>query len=697
MADKAFSVALAGNPNTGKSTLFNLFTGLRQHTGNWPGKTVTRAEGSFRIDGIRFNLLDLPGTYSLLSRSKDEEIARNYLIFNNPDLVLVMADSTAIERNLHLAVQILQITPKVILVCNLSDEAKRKGIDVRTSILESHLGIPVVDISASRKQGIERLKRSMVRMVTDPNPPGSVAVEYPEPLKKEMDILGGELKKLFPSQPAIEWIVLRLMEGDPSVIHTLESMITDADRNGHQESGDLKSLRKLVLKAQLARDKMGLSLHDELSVQIHRKATEIAGKAVIHRDREKKTTEEKIDRIVTSPIWGIPIMLLLLFLIFFITISGANYPSGLLARGLFRIEDAWAGLFDQWQVPWWITGFLVHGVYKGMAWVVSVMLPPMAIFFPLFTILEDLGYLPRVAFNLDRLFRWSGAHGKQALTMGMGFGCNAAGIISTRIIDSPKERMIAIVTNNFVPCNGRWPLLILVASVFVGSLVSPALATVVSVSAVVGVTLVGIGVTFLVNKLLSTTLLKKEPSSFILELPPYRKPQIVRILYRSLIDRTIFVLGRAVMMAAPAGGLIWILGNVEVGDQSLMQWAAGSLDGFAALLGLDGMILLAYIIAIPANEIVIPTILMGYLATGQMVEMDNAVRMGQLLQENGWTIVTAVCIMLFSVLHYPCGTTTLTIWKETGSRKWTLLSNLIPLGIALILCFLVAQTMYLVR
>jgi len=696
MADKAFSVALAGNPNTGKSTLFNLFTGLRQHTGNWPGKTVTRAEGSFRIDGIRFNLLDLPGTYSLLTRSKDEEIARNYLIFNNPELVLVMADSTAIERNLHLAIQILQITPKVIFVCNLSDEAKRKGIDVRTSILESHLGIPVVDISASKKQGIDKLKRSMVRMVTDPNPPGSVAVEYPEVLKKEMDTLGGELKKLFPSQPAIEWIVLRLMEGDPSVIRTLESMITGADRNGNQESDDLKSLRKLVLKAQLARDKMGFSLHDELSVQIHRQASEIAGKAVIHRDREKKTTEEKIDQIVTSPVWGIPIMLLLLFLIFFITISGANYPSGLLARGLFWIEDAWAGLFDQWQVPWWITGFLVHGVYKGLAWVVSVMLPPMAIFFPLFTILEDLGYLPRVAFNLDRLFRWSGAHGKQALTMGMGFGCNAAGIISTRIIDSPKERMIAIVTNNFVPCNGRWPLLILVASVFVGSMVSPALATVVSVSAVVGVTLVGIGVTFLVNKLLSTTLLKKEPSSFILELPPYRKPQIVRILYRSLIDRTIFVLGRAVMMAAPAGGLIWILGNVEVGDQSLMQWAAGSLDGFAALLGLDGMILLAYIIAIPANEIVIPTILMGYLATGQMVEMDDAFRMGQLLQENGWTIVTAVCIMLFSVLHYPCGTTTLTIWKETGSRKWTLLSNLIPLGIAVILCFLVAQTMYLV-
>ncbi len=696
MTDKTFSVALAGNPNTGKSTLFNLFTGLRQHTGNWPGKTVTRAEGSFRIDGIRFNLLDLPGTYSLLTRSKDEEIARNYLIFNNPDLVLVMVDSTAIERNLHLAIQILQITPKVILVCNLSDEAKRKGIDVRTSILESHLGIPVVDISASKKQGIDRLKRSMVRMVTDPNPPGSVVVEYPEVLKKEMDILGSELKNLFPSQPAIDWIVLRLMEGDPSVIQTLESNITNADRSRHQESDDLKSLRKLVLRAQLARDKMGSSLHDELSVQIHRQASEIAGKAVIHGDRQKKTTEEKIDRIVTSPIWGIPIMLLLLFLIFYITISGANYPSELLARGLFWIEDAWAGLFDRWQVPWWITGFLVHGVYKGLAWVVSVMLPPMAIFFPLFTILEDLGYLPRVAFNLDRLFRWSGAHGKQALTMGMGFGCNAAGIIATRIIDSPKERMIAIVTNNFVPCNGRWPLLILVASIFVGSLVSPALATVVSVSAVVGVTLVGIGVTFLVNKLLSTTLLKKEPSSFILELPPYRKPQIVRILYRSLIDRTIFVLGRAVMMAAPAGGFIWILGNVEVGGQSLMQWAAGSLDGFGALLGLDGMILLAYIIAIPANEIVIPTILMGYLATGQMVEMDDAVRMGQLLQENGWTIVTAVCIMLFSVLHYPCGTTTLTIWKETGSRKWTLLSNLIPLGIAVILCFLVAQTMYLV-
>ncbi|HER09639.1 MAG TPA: ferrous iron transport protein B [Bacteroides sp.] len=696
MADREVTVALAGNPNTGKSTLFNLFTGLKQHTGNWPGKTVTRAEGSFRFEGIKFNLLDLPGTYSLLSRSKDEEIARNYLIFNHPDLVLVMADSTAIERNLHLALQILQITSRVILVCNLSDEARRKGIDVRTSILESHLGIPVVDISASRKQGIDRLKRTMVRVIGDPNPPRSVAVDYPEVLKQEMDSLGNALKELFPAQSGIEWIVLRLMEGDPSVIGTIESMIAGTDKNGQKKSDDLKSLRQLVLKAQLARDKMGFSLHDELSVNIHRQASAIAAKAVFHRDREKKTTEEKIDRIVTSRILGLPIMLLLLFLIFYITIAGANYPSELIAKGLFWIEDAWAGLFDRWQVPWWITGFLVHGVYKGLAWVISVMLPPMAIFFPLFTFLEDLGYLPRVAFNLDRLFRWSGAHGKQALTMGMGFGCNAAAIISTRIIDSPKERMIAIVTNNFVPCNGRWPLLILVASIFVGSLVSPALATVVSVSAVVGVTLVGIGITFLVNKMLSTTLLKKEPSSFILELPPYRKPQVLRILYRSLIDRTIFVLGRAVMMAAPAGGLIWILGNIEVSDQSLMHWAAGSLDGFAALLGLDGMILLAYIIAIPANEIVIPTILMGYLATGQMVDMDDTARLGQLLQDNGWTIVTAVSIMLFSVLHYPCSTTTLTIWKETRSSRWTLLSNLIPLGIAIIVCFLVAQTLYLI-
>jgi ferrous iron transport protein B len=695
MADKEVSVALAGNPNTGKSTLFNLFTGLKQHTGNWPGKTVTRAEGSFRYEGLKFNILDLPGTYSLLTRSKDEEIARNYLIFDAPDLVLVMADSTALERNLHLVLQILQITSRVILVCNLSDEARRKGILVRTSILESHLGIPVVDISASRKQGIERLKKSMVRMVTDPNPPQTIRVDYPEALKPEMDSLGKVLKELFPFLQGIEWIVLRLMEGDRPVIRTLESLIHNKAEKEQQKTEDLKSLGQLVLRAQLARDKMGMSLHDALSVNIHRQASFIAGKSVTHKDSEKISTEERIDRIVTSRIWGLPIMLLLLFVIFYITIAGANYPSELLAKGLFWIEDAWAGLFDRWHIPWWITGFLVHGVYKGMAWVVSVMLPPMAIFFPLFTFLEDLGYLPRVAFNLDRLFRWSGAHGKQALTMGMGFGCNAAGIIATRIIDSPKERMIAIVTNNFVPCNGRWPLLILVSTIFVGSLVSPALATAVSVSAVVGVTLVGIGVTFLVNKMLSSTLLKKEPSSFILELPPYRKPQVLGILYRSLIDRTIFVLGRAVMMAAPAGGLIWILGNVEIGDQSLMQWAAGSLDGFAYLLGLDGMILLAYIIAIPANEIVIPTILMGYLATGQMVEMEDPAHLGILLQDNGWTIVTAVCIMLFSVLHYPCSTTTLTIWKETRSPRWTLLSNLIPLGVAIVVCLLVAQIMYL--
>jgi ferrous iron transport protein B len=400
----------------------------------------------------------------------------------------------------------------------------------------------------------------------------------------------------------------------------------------------------------------------------------------------------RLDQILTSRLFGLPIMTLGLAAVFWLTIVGANYPSTLIAAALFALERHAATFFDTLGAPAWFTGFVWHGVYRGLAWVVSVMLPPMAIFFPMFTILENLGYLPRVAFNLDRLFQRVGAHGKQALTMSMGFGCNAAGVIACRVINSPRERLIAILTNNFVPCNGRFPTLIMLSTVFVAAAFPPAFASLAAAMSLLGVVLIGVAVTLLVSWGLSRTLLRGEASSFTLELPPYRRPNIGQILYTSMIDRTLFVLWRAVVMAAPAGGVIWVLSHVMVGGASLTAWTASALDPVGRAIGLDGVILLAYVIAIPANEIVVPTILMAYAGSGMLIEINNLSDLRTLLiDQHGWTMLTAVCLMLFSVLHNPCSTTIWTIHKETGSAKWTTLGALLPLSIAFAVTFVVAQ------
>lgn len=442
------------------------------------------------------------------------------------------------------------------------------------------------------------------------------------------------------------------------------------------------------------RAKRSECLHDTLVSTIYADATEISERAVTSTQLRvvQNRWDRKIDRILTSRAWGFPVMLLLLAAVFWLTITGANYPSQLLATGLFWIEDQLSALFQLAGAPWWLEGFFVHGVYRGLAWVVSVMLPPMMIFFPVFTLMEDLGYLPRVAFNMDRLFKKAGAHGKQALTMSMGFGCNAAGVIACRIIDSPRERLIAIITNNFVPCNGRWPTLIMLATVFVAAAFAPSVGAVVAASTLVGVVLFGILVTLLVSAFLSRTVLKGESSSFALELPPYRRPQILRVIYTSIIDRTMFVLWRAIVMAAPAGAVAWLLGNILTGDVSLLAHIAGALDPIGHAIGLDGVILLAYIVAIPANEIVVPTILMAYMNMDRMIELDNMTQLKQLLVvDHGWTILTAICLMLFALLHNPCSTTIWTIYKETGSKKWTWVASLLPLVIAFAVTFVVAQ------
>lgn len=450
--------------------------------------------------------------------------------------------------------------------------------------------------------------------------------------------------------------------------------------------------QEVLTLAENLRPQLGSGFRDEMVQSMYHEAQKIVNRAVQRSgDKQKLDFDQRIDRLVTSPIFGLPIMLLLLAAVFWITIVGANVPSQMLATALFWVEEQAATLFTTLGVPWWITGFLWHGVFRGLAWVISVMLPPMAIFFPVFTILEDLGYLPRVAFNLDWLFKKAGAHGKQALSMAMGFGCNAAGVVSTRVIDSPRERLIAILTNNFVPCNGRFPTLIMLATVFVAASFPPALSSFVAAGSVLVVVLIGVFFTMLMSWLLSRTVLKGEASAFTLELPPYRRPSIGRILYTSLIDRTIFVLWRAILTAAPAGAVIWILGNININQISLAQHTANFLDPFGFLLGLDGVILLAYIIAIPANEIVVPTMMMVYMGVGMMTDIPSYSQLHTLLVDgHGWTMLTAVNLMLFSLLHNPCATTIMTIYKETKSAKWATLSVVITLGTAFLVTFLTA-------
>ncbi|MDD4562747.1 MAG: nucleoside recognition domain-containing protein [Syntrophomonadaceae bacterium] len=433
------------------------------------------------------------------------------------------------------------------------------------------------------------------------------------------------------------------------------------------------------------------NIRDRIVSGIYRQAEDISVQVVRTENPHQIGLEARLDSILTSRWLGFPIMLLLLTLVLWITITGANYPSQLLASGLFRIEGQFLNLFVAWGAPDWLTGVLILGMYRSLAWVVSVMLPPMAIFFPLFTLLEDLGYLPRVAFNMDNLFRRAGAHGKQCLTMCMGFGCNAAGVTSCRIIDSPRERLIAILTNTFSICNGRFPTLIALATIFMGTLVARAYSSMLATLVVVGIIMAGILTTLLVSYFLSRTLLRGVSSFFVLELPPFRKPQLGQILIRSLLDRTLFVLWRAVVIAVPAGALTWILANSFVADTSIFALIAGWLDPMGQLMGMDGIILIAFLLGLPANEIVLPILIMGYLSAGTMLELDSLNALRTLLLDHGWTWITALCVMLFSLLHFPCGTTLYTIFQETRSVRWTLIAALLPLALGILVTLLVNQ------
>ena len=617
-------VALMGNPNVGKSTIFNGLTRLRQHTGNWAGVTVSCAVGQFSYGGQDFSAVDLPGIYSFDTRSAEEELTKDFILNEDYDFLLVVCDATCLERGLYLLSQAAGLLehreeagpmPQAVLCVNLCDEAEKKGIQIDFKALERSLGIPVSPCCGRTDRGLLPLKKLLASLTAScPCACASCSLSAPY----------GKLPSAFSPK-------------------------------------------------------------------------DLAAQAVTYTKEHYRKREERLDRILTGPFTGTAVMVLLLLGIFWLTITGANYPSSMLWDLFFSLEPRLAEAALSIGLPQWFIDMAVFGVYRVVAWIVSVMLPPMAIFFPLFTLLEDLGYLPRAAFNMDGAFHKCSACGKQCLTMAMGLGCNAAGVVGCRIIDSPRERLIAILTNRLMPCNGRFPLLLtMIALLGAGGGVwaglpveSPVLSSLLTALVLTLFILAAILATLGASFLLSRTLLKGVPSSFTLELPPYRRPQPGKVIVRSIFDRTLFVLGRAVAVAAPAGLVIWLLANLTVGGESLLMHIAGFLDPLGALMGLDGIILMAFILGFPANEIVLPIILMAYLQSGVLAPMDDKTAILSLLSANGWTVKTAVCMAVFSLFHWPCSTTCLTIKKETGSLKWTAVSILLPTGIGVLLCMLV--------
>lgn len=604
------TVALAGNPNVGKSTVFNALTGSRQHTGNWSGKTVACAEGRLRGGGL--TLTDLPGTYSLRAHSEEERAAREFLVSGQACAVVLVADAGCLERSLILALQVLEVQKNAILCLNLMDEAAKKGIEIDVDALERELGIPVIPCAARQGKGLHELEAAIRRAAAGENETHPTAIRYP----------------------------------------AMDEDLTEEQRD------------------------------DIATAAAALRAEEIA-LTCVRQPECACARDDRADDVILSRRFGVPLMLLLLAGVFYITLFGANVPSEWLSTHLLALGTPFAGALAKLGLPPFFVSMLTDGLWRVLATVVSVMLPPMAIFFPLFTLLEDAGYLPRVAFQLDHAFQRARASGKQSLTMCMGFGCNACGVSGCRIIDSPRERLIAILTNSFAPCNGRFPLLIFLCSVFfAGSAAGGAMM-------LTGVIAASVGLTLLVSRILSATVLRGEAVSFALELPPYRMPQIGRVIVRSVRDRTLFVLARAAAVAAPAGVLIWILANVQIGNTAILSHITAFLDPAARVFGIDGVILLAFILGFPANELVMPLIVMGYLSSGTIASGVDFASFRALLLANGWTVQTALCTLVLTVAHAPCSTTCLTILRETRSAKWTLAAVLIPAGIGLALCILI--------
>ena len=673
-------ISLAGNPNVGKSTIFNGLTGLHQHTGNWPGKTVENSHGTYRYNGEEYTIVDVPGAYSLLALSAEEEAARDFICFGGADVHVVVCDATCLERNLNLALQTLEISCHVIVAVNLMDEAARHGIMVDTESLSKALGVPVVPMSARRGRGLRTLSEEI--RTCSPEPRVVRRVQYGKTLENAVSILEMYVGNLLNSALDERWVALRLLESDRRLLDVVDAHLGFCLEEHEAIKPHLTQVRKLLFDAGYT----PLTIRDEIVSSIYAESERLCNACVTYRETSYDGHQLHADRILTQRVTGLPVMLALLALVFFITIKGANVPSDILYVWLSKLGDVFSRGLMAISIPTVVHDALIYGMWRVLAWVTSVMLPPMAIFFPLFTLLEDLGYLPRVAFNLDDSFRRAGACGKQCLTMCMGFGCNAAGVSGCRIIDSPRERLIAIITNSLVPCNGRFPMLITLISAFFVASGSGFLSSVGAALLLTGFIMLGVFMTLVASRILAKTLLKGVPSSMTLELPPFRPPQIGQIIVRSILDRTIFVLGRAVSVAAPAGLLIWILANVHTGNGTLLSLCTEFLDSIGQLLGMDGVILTAFILGLPANEIILPIVIMAYASEGVLTGYASLASLRDMLISNGWTWLTALNVCLFSLLHWPCSTTLMTIKKETSSIKWTLAAALLPTLLGTALC-----------
>ena len=685
----ALRIALCGNPNVGKSTVFNALTGLRQHTGNWAGKTVDTARGQVRGAEADWTLTDLPGAYSLLSGSPEEMVASDCLTFEAQDAVIVVCDATCLERNLNLALQAAEACPRMVLCINMMEEARARGMEVNAALLEQLLGLPAVGISARNRQGLNELKRRVEEAAQGRFSASPSLLRYPGEVEQARDVIEAQIKKAVPaiaSAGTARFAALRALAGDDGFLSHLLSEAAEAERD---------ALRQVVQAQKSTLERAGFFKERLVGAVIsegYRAAGELCRRVVSRPAQSAADRRQlRIDRLLASRLFGIPLMLALLGLVLYLTLSGANVPSAWLSETLGGFEPKLAAFLTGLGAPAWLVEPLVSGVYRVTSWVISVMLPPMAIFFPLFTLLEDLGFLPRVAFNLDRCFQRCHACGKQALCMCMGLGCNAVGVMGCRIIQSPRERLIAILTNALMPCNGRFPTLIALISMFFVFVQGPAVSLAGAAILLMFIVLC-VGVTLGCSRLLSATLLKGMPSAFALELPPFRRPKVGQVLIRSVLDRTLFVLGRAVTVAAPAGLVIWLLANLRVGDTQVLRLLADALEPAGRFLGMDGVILLAFILGFPANEIVLPIMLMTYLCQGTLVETQGLDSLRALLVANGWTLKTAACVALFSLFHWPCSTTTLTVYKETRSLKWTAVAVLLPTLAGAALCALTAGT-----
>ncbi len=672
MSERIINVALAGNPNVGKSTVFNELTGLKQHTGNWTGKTVDLASGIVKKGDTAYRFIDIPGTYSLKPHSKEEEVASEFLCFQRADEAIVVCDATSLERNLYLALQILETGIKTTLCINLLDEARKKGVMLNLPLLSRELGVNVVGTAARDGEGIDKLINSLSNK-TYLTP---LKIKYDSAVEQAVEYIIPEIKKLKIDNVNEKWLALRLLEKEASVIRYLEKQYS---------VNQLESLYKTVEKAvnfYNSNSQNGVEISEAISANLFKFAEAFAKKATVR----KPNTEAiyKHDKIFTKRVSSYFVLMLILFVIFYITIIGANYPSQWLSVFFSFAESKLSAFFTNIGTPVFLKEMVVNGGFRVLGWVISVMLPPMAIFFPCFTFLEDLGLLPRIAYVLDNGFNKAGTCGKQALTTCMGYGCNCVGISGARIIDSKRERLIAILTNTLTPCNGRFPAIIKLISIFFVSFGERSLLSALILAMII---VFSLALTLLLSNLLSKTLLKGEASHYILELPPYRKPQLSKILFESVVNRTLFVLGRAVAVAFPAGIVIWLLANLSFGKNvNLLAVFCNLFEPLGKAMGMDGEILSAFFLGIPANEIVLPITLMSYLGAGELSGIESTKVIAEILYSNGWSYLTAVCYIIFSVVHFPCATALITVYKETKNIKWTALSFLIPTALGVVLC-----------